>query len=81
MAEVESLGKQLRPELTVSNHRNEPAEGFTYYSWANPQCCSECGEVIQEYEYYFFAKRSLSEQRQVVQSYFCCLKDYQRLAP
>ena len=81
LAKIESMGKQLRPEMSIYNHNNEPAEGYKYYSWKDPKPCSECGEIIQEYQYYYHEKRQLTKEKTIVQNYFCCMNCYQRLAP
>ena len=81
LAQIDSLSRQLRPELSVANHNNEPASDMQYYTWAEPQQCSECGAIIQEYTYYFYSKRSVNPQNSVLNTYYCCLTDYNKLAP
>ena len=81
LAQLETYGKQLRPEHAVKNHNNEPAEGMNYYTWKIPQQCSECGGIIQEYTYYYYEKRAVNKMNSLISQYYCCLKDYEKLAP
>lgn len=58
---VELLPKQLRPELVVSNNKNEPAGEFDYFTWRQPTKCDECQAVIMDFAYYYFEKRSVDK--------------------
>lgn len=75
------MSKQLRPELVVNNNRGEPSPGFFYYTWANPVKCDECAEFIQEYDYYYFEKRSVDKTQKLIAKYYCCVSCYNELLP
>lgn len=48
-----SCHQYIRPEFMRNYSKDrELADGFTYFTWKNPQNCSECGNIILEYEYY-----------------------------
>lgn len=81
LAQLESLGRQLRPELATQNHRHEPAAGLAYCTWANPQACSEGGQIIQEYTYFYYAKPAAGNLKHLLETYYCCLKCWERLKP
>lgn len=81
LAQIESFSKQMRPEHCVTNHKNEPAQGMQYYTWKEPQQCSECGGVIQEYTYYYYEKRAVNQINSLISTYYCCIRDYEKLAP
>jgi len=46
-----------------------------------PTKCDECGEIIMEFEYYYFEKRSLDKSKRLLVEYYCCPPCYVELLP
>lgn len=78
---AEMLGKQLRPELVISNNRGEAASDYDYFTWKTPIKCDECTSYLMDYHYYYFEKRSVDKQQRLLVQYYCCLKCYNELLP
>jgi hypothetical protein len=57
----EIMSKQLRPEIVCTNNKGEPDPDCQYFTWKRPTKCDECGEWINDYEYYFYEKKSVDK--------------------
>jgi hypothetical protein len=68
----EIMSKQLRPEIVCTNNKGEPDPDCQYFTWKRPTKCDECGEWINDYEYYFYEKKSVDKSQRVLIQYYCC---------
>lgn len=75
------MSKQLRPELTVANNKGEPDPDCQYFTWRTPTRCDECQEWINDYEYYYFEKRSVDKTQRILVQYYCCINCYLERLP
>ena len=66
LAVLESQGKPMRPELSLNYHQGKVQKGMVFHKWQNPVMCNECDETIEEYEFYFFEKRSVAQSKHII---------------
>lgn len=78
---MEIMGRQLRPELVVSNNKGEPDPECMYFTWRKPTKCDECGEWIHDHEYYYFEKRSVDKSQKILVQYYCCVNCFMERLP
>jgi len=74
-------GKVFRPEFQMTYSTGEPNNDFLLVTWKNPVPCSECGEIITDYDYFYYEKRSLDKNKALLKQYYCCIRCYVRLQP
>ena len=72
----EIMSKQLRPELCLQNNKGEPDLDCQYFTWKRPTKCDECGEFINDHEYYYYEKKSVDKTQRVLVQYYCCVNCY-----
>jgi hypothetical protein len=56
-----ALCRVLRPEFQFTFSSGEPDNNYILVTWQNPVPCSECGEIITDYDYFYYEKRSLDK--------------------
>ena len=78
---IECLGAQMRPELVRGYNLGEVQENVRYFTWKNPVQCSDCGEYIDDYEYFYYEKRNIDKQQSLLAQYFCCMRCFNELLP
>ena len=65
----------------MTNHNNEPAENMQYFAWLHPIRSSESGAYIQDYQFYYYSKKSANNPNLVLESYLVTVDEYNRLGP
>lgn len=73
--------KFFRPEFQCYYSTGEVDTDYMLVTWQNPTPCSECGELITDYDYFYYQKKMLDKNRTPIKEYFCCIKCYMRLKP
>ena len=62
------MARQLRPEQVAANNTGEPLlTEMEYFTWKEPVKCAECEDWINDYQYYYFEKRSVEKSQKVMQ--------------
>lgn len=78
---LEGALRLFRPELIQNYSDGDMDNEYTLLTWKNPAPCSECNKFINDYEYYYFEKRSLDKKQTLLRQYWCCMNCYSFLAP
>jgi hypothetical protein len=78
---AEAYSQLLRPEICMNFRSEEIVDNLRYCTWKYPEKCSECKEYIDEYEYYFYEKRSIDEKQTLLMRYICCVNCFSELLP
>lgn len=69
---IDSLSRMLRPELVEDYGAGEQVlPGYVMFNQVDPHVCGMCKQVIQDYEYYYYEKRS----------YYVCPKCFKGAKP
>lgn len=68
----------LRPEIMTTHTTGETDPDFTRFTWKRPVKCSECGQYMQDYD--FFAYEGATSGTRTAQ-YVCCLTCFAILFP
>lgn len=67
--------------MVVNNNKGEPDPECQYFTWRRPTKCDECGEWINDYEYYYYEKKSVDKSQRVLAQYHCCISCYLQRVP
>jgi hypothetical protein len=79
--DISIYGRIFRPEFQMTYSTGEPNNDFLLVTWQNPIPCSECGEIITDYDYFYYEKNKVDKNKTQVKQYYCCIRCYIRLQP
>jgi len=74
-------GRVFRPEFQSHYCIDELEEDYALSTWRRPVKCEACDQFITDYEFYYYEKRSLNRDRNLLFQFYYCLDCYARLKP